>query len=769
MKYCMIIWSVLAAAVLCPSAVEAGDASPCNVGSDRQLFIDGAFFDKSKNVTLQLHQPKRTGEKNVQYDKPWESATLNWFSVLKDQGVIDKEAKYRMWYECYDVPGWPTNDDTSFCYAESRDGIHWTKPELGLFEYQGNKNNNILFRQIGEGDHFSRVHGTGVFLDPTAPPEARYKAVSQGQYQGATPPQRVSGMVSPDGLRWTRLPNRICDVFADSQYSAFWDPSLKKYVLYGRVGTGEGRSESADFAQFGPLQPVLLADSNDPPNSNLYNPAAVKYAGAANVYLMFPSLWQHAPDTLDIRMAVSRDGIRWTYPEQSKPFVPLGEADAFDSKTLYMGQGVIDAGDETWLYFSGSPQPHQKTELEDLLKCKQPRAMSRLVLRRDRFVSVEGGKGKEGGWFITPPLQFTGNTLKLNVDVRSGGSVRVALLDEKGKVLPGCGVKDCVPITGDHLDAVVQWKKGSDIGTFADQPVRMRIELRDASLFGFQFVTAPPSATPTVGKLRLWQLPAQSERNVMMSYVLQTAKGQLLVIDGGWEADAPYLREFLRHLGGRVHTWFITHQHDDHLGALTVLLRQPEGLQIDRIHASLLSEEWIGQHEPDQAPAIRAFNAAVAAYGKPVSAARVGEKLVVDSVTIETLAVSDATVKDLNNFINNQCMVLRLSTPATSVLFLADLGAAAGDRLLASNPGDERLRSEYVQMAHHGQNGVRRTFYEAIHARYALWPTPEWLYEAKKDSRFDTATVRQWMQELGIQKNYVMKDGLVELVLPVSR
>ena len=223
MKYCAIIWSVLAAAVLHPWAADAGDVNLYEVGTERQLFIDKAFFDQASNVALRLHQPRKTGERNLQYDKPWESATLNWFSVLEDRGVVDKEAKYRMWYECYDVPGWPTADDTSFCYAESRDGIHWTKPELGLFEYQGNKNNNILFRQIGAGDHYSRVHGTGVFIDPTAPPEARYKAVSQGQCQGATPPHRIAGMVSPDGIKWTRLPQPICDEFADSQYSGFWD------------------------------------------------------------------------------------------------------------------------------------------------------------------------------------------------------------------------------------------------------------------------------------------------------------------------------------------------------------------------------------------------------------------------------------------------------------------------------------------------------------------------------------------------------------------
>jgi hypothetical protein len=476
-------------AAFCPGAVLA---EPIEVGGERQLFVDRAFFAEAEGVALRLHPAWKTGERVLQYDRPWESATLNWFTVLQDRGVVDPEARYRMWYECYDVPGWPTTDDTSFCYAESRDGRRWTKPELGRWEYQGSTRNNILFRQIGAAEHRSRVHGCGVFIDPTAPPAARYKAVSQGLWQGLTPPYRIAGMVSPDGLAWTRLPVPICDLFADSQYSGFWDPSLGSYVLYGRVAGNIGRAASADFAHFSPLELVLAADAQDPPNSNLYNAAVTRLPGVANVYLQFPSLYRRDPasDTLDIRLAVSRDGVHWTYPDQGQAFIPLGEAGAWDSGSLYMGQGLVTVGDELWLYYSGSPLRHQEAELENLVACAQPRAYSRVVVRRDRFVSAEGAPG--GGWLVTPPLRFAGTRLRLNADVRAGGAIRVALLDESRTVLPGRGLEDCVPISGDHLEAPVHWQSGHDVGALAGRPIRLRFEVRDASLFGFQFVTAPP-------------------------------------------------------------------------------------------------------------------------------------------------------------------------------------------------------------------------------------------------------------------------------------
>jgi beta-lactamase superfamily II metal-dependent hydrolase len=257
-----------------------------------------------------------------------------------------------------------------------------------------------------------------------------------------------------------------------------------------------------------------------------------------------------------------------------------------------------------------------------------------------------------------------------------------------------------------------------------------------------------------------------------MSYVAQSPSGKLVVIDGGWTEDAPYLHKFLRNLGGHVDTWFITHQHDDHLGAVTPILGKLDGLKVDRIVASLLSDDWIKQHEPDQLAAVQAFNAAVATAGKSITAAKPGDELKIDGLRVEVLAVSDASQKDPGNFINNQCMVLRLSTPGTSVLFLADLGVQGGQRLLAGKLGGERLQSEYVQMAHHGQRGVARNVYEAIHARSALWPAPEWLYETPRPELktvHRTGEVRQWMKDLGVDRYYVMKDGLIELQLPMLR
>jgi hypothetical protein len=482
-RFVLVMGVLLTSVQVFAAAQKAVNAAKIiDVGDRKQWFIDGSFFASSANIILHVVPPVKTGERTLVSDRPWEDATLNWFSVMEDGG------KYRMWYECYDVEGWPTTNDTSFCYAESAGGIHWKKPALGLFSYHDSTDNNILFRQIGgEGVH-SRVHGAGVFKDPNAAPEVRYKAVSQGMFAGSNPPYRVAGMCSADGLHWTRLSSPICDVFADSQYSGFWDGSIGQYVLYGRVsghGRAIGRSAGASFDHFGPLELVLQTDDQDPPGTDLYNPAAFKYPDADRVYLMFPSLYNHASDTLDIRLAVSRDGIHWTWPERGKPFIALGPAGSFDSGSLYMGQGMIRVGNELWQYYSGAPLKHNEAELDALAKPENKRLFSRVVSRLDGLVCVQAGA--EEGTFTTPPLAFEGKALVLNVKTEADGEVRVGLLDADGKDIAGRTVEECIPITGDHIEKTVAWKDGADLGELMKTPVRMLVRMRNASLFAFRF------------------------------------------------------------------------------------------------------------------------------------------------------------------------------------------------------------------------------------------------------------------------------------------
>ncbi|HTN00246.1 MAG TPA: hypothetical protein VL132_00120, partial [Planctomycetaceae bacterium] len=143
------------------SPTRAAD-KPVELGNRRELFVDSLLIDDLKGGELRLQTPVEAGVA-LQFDAPWEGPFVGYPTVLKDGDV------YRMYYR-----GWPqTSDKEVTCYAESQDGVTWTKPNLGLFEFQGSKENNILFSEPGVSHNFSP------FLDtrPGVPADQRLKAI----------------------------------------------------------------------------------------------------------------------------------------------------------------------------------------------------------------------------------------------------------------------------------------------------------------------------------------------------------------------------------------------------------------------------------------------------------------------------------------------------------------------------------------------------------------------------------------------------------------
>lgn len=275
---------------------------------------------------------------------------------------------------------------------------------------------------------------------------------------------------------------------------------------------------------------------------------------------------------------------------------------------------------------------------------------------------------------------------------------------------------------------------------------------------------AEPDATAAKpSTFTLWQLPEQTHSQ-MMSYVLRTAGGKLIVIDGGTAGDAAYLRGFLAALGNTVEAWFISHPHSDHVDALTAILTQPQGLKIAKIYASLPDPEWVTQHVPkdDDIPNIQAFRDILAKTGQPCADLQLGEEMAIDGVRIRVLGIRNPELT--HNCLNNSSVVLKVWDEAKSILFLGDLGFEGGKKLL-HGPYADQLHADYVQMAHHGQNGVGEDVYQAIKPTACLWPTPAWLWDndpgtGKGTGRWKTLFTRAWMEKLNVQRHYVSKDGL---------
>ncbi len=313
----------------------------------------------------------------------------------------------------------------------------------------------------------------------------------------------------------------------------------------GSQGRAVARSESDHLERFmnAEVTPVVLAvdhldphhyDSREDRNvqvMDLYTNATVKYPWAQDAYYMFPSAYYHyhsrflrefendsvfdfesfwdkkgetmpregqtAANTgpLDIRFAASRDGVDW-HRYDRRAFVDLGMKGEFDSKSNYMILGLVPAlnGREMYMYYSGSDQIHawgfqpqsEAVRREGLGPVQNIRALSRLVLRRDGFISVRASY--PGGQFTTPVLRFEGRELVLNVDTSALGTLRVEILDELANPLEGFRLADCDRIhTTNEMNRIVTWHRQSDLSRLAGKPIRLRFVMNDTDLYAFQF------------------------------------------------------------------------------------------------------------------------------------------------------------------------------------------------------------------------------------------------------------------------------------------
>lgn len=273
-------------------------------------------------------------------------------------------------------------------------------------------------------------------------------------------------------------------------------------------------------------------------------------------------------------------------------------------------------------------------------------------------------------------------------------------------------------------------------------------------------------STTALGKgkpgFTLWQLPAQSHSQ-MNSYVLLTDDGKLCVMDGGTAEDADYLKGFLAAMGNEVEAWFITHPHSDHIGALNEILKKPTDLKIKSIYHSELSIPYVEQHESGSEALTKEFYDRLRKFdGKVINMTEPGLVLSMGRTTFKVLGIKNEEIT--TNPYNNQSVVIKVWDTKKSVLFLADLGIEAGDKLW-NGPYQKELDCDYLQMAHHGQTGVSKDFYRNINFRACLWPTPRWLHDNDAGNGYDTHTwetieIRNLMDEIGIKEHYWQFDGL---------
>jgi len=477
-----------------------------NLGSRRELFVDDFLIGKLVGkAERRLHHPEPR-EIALVHDAPWEGSGTSYHSVFQDGGL------YRMYYKAehfgVQPPGKLVTDahPRFCCYAESDDGIHWRKPELGLHEFEGSKKNNIVMIPQKTGSAFTDPGHAAVFKDknPDAPAAARYKAIVRSEK-----PRGLLIFKSSDGLHWTPMTDGpvITEGAFDSQNLAFWDSVRSEYRAYWRTFTDGIRAirtaTSRDLVEWEPHADLTYVDS---PPEHLYTNQIKSYHRAPHIFIGFPARylergWSDSMRALpelqhrELRakahlrygtaiseglLMASRDGVKFKRWNEAFLRPGIERSGTWNYGQQFIAWHVV----ETKSALEGAPNELSLYAGESCWTGHSS-ALRRYTLRLDGFVSVSAPMS--GGELVTKPLTFKGTKLTLNFATSAAGDVRVEIQDAAGNPMPGFRLDDCPPIFGDAVERKVTWKKSSDVTVFAGRLVQLRFALKDADLFAIQF------------------------------------------------------------------------------------------------------------------------------------------------------------------------------------------------------------------------------------------------------------------------------------------
>ena len=405
--------------------------------------------------------------------------------------MIKDVDQYRLYYRGIPVTGKDGNSNENTCYAESKDGIQWYKPNLKIFKVNGTYKNNVVLSDAAPVTHnFSPFLDTRKGIDP----KERYKAL------GGTEKSGLIAYVSEDGIHWNKLQKgpviepRVHDF--DSQNVAFWSESEQLYICYFRAWVeydkryrSVARTTSKDFIHWS--EPAFM-NYGDTPHEQLYTNQTSPYFRAPHIYISIGARFmkgrqvisekeatklnvnpKYFKDCSDAVLMTTRGGNKYdrTFMESFiRPGIGLKN---WVSRSNYPALNIVQTGhDEMSIYVNqdyAQPSAH----------------LHRYAMRLDGFASVKAPY--KGGDVITKPFRFTGDQLLINFSTSAAGFVKVEILDLEGNPVKGFELENSTEIIGNEIEKMVSWKNNPDLKKMNGIPVKLRFVMKDADLFSFKF------------------------------------------------------------------------------------------------------------------------------------------------------------------------------------------------------------------------------------------------------------------------------------------
>ena len=492
---------------------------------DTILFIDDmAIASRHGLMRVPTQAVKHPKNPIVSPTRPWEIGSVYIFgSVIREP----ETGLFRMWYQANDGESISSPGHMTICYAESNDGIRWHKPLLPIMPYKDRHTTNIV---LGHDVYSGNPYCSSVIRDDGADnPAERYKLAAWfeqwsdqlANFNGA------ASFCSPDGLHWQVYeeaepfipeirrkpipPNYYCadgvqwlpcsegvpanaryvggpnDASCispdrlDGEYVHFQimqrDVAEGKQVYERDLVTGRERilamHTSPDFVQWNHPKTIIAPTADDPDYIQFYGMGGFRYG---NYWL--GTLWMYYvhDQSMDLELALSRDGRNWTRPFPGQRLVRLGSDDEFDCGTILSATSPLVVGDDIYIYYGGSDRRHDERGTTT--------AIGLATLKVDRWAGLQSGRQ---GALQTRPFSLDGTALTLNAYAH-GGEVWAEILNEQGQVLPGFELAQAMPVVGDHTACRLAWEQGSDLSSLRGQRIALRFHICNATVYAISQV-----------------------------------------------------------------------------------------------------------------------------------------------------------------------------------------------------------------------------------------------------------------------------------------
>jgi len=395
-------------------------------------------------------------------DREWEgSGPYLYGSVLFDPA----DRLFKCWYTVYRDHEYRNRLPGSYvtCYATSRDGFAWEKPALGVQQWKGSKQNNLI--RLGR----KYVGSITVILTP---PGAGVRQRFIACYLDSP---GVCLAFSDDGVTWTEHPGNPVDPrHSDTHNSIVWDPWRRRWLIHHRAGLHAGPSnrriavvESQDLRAWKRPEVVLRPDEADFPG--FYGMPVFR---RGNLFFGLLEIYNHPRGSIEIELAFSADGYLWERVPPRDLFLPRGAPGAWDGGMVVTASEPVVFGGQMRLYYGGWRVDHNQ-EMPDGVPLA---AIGLAAVPQDRFFGLHTA-GDEPGVLLTRPLELRARALEVNAAVE--GEFRLALLGVEGKELPGFGFSAMKPVRGDALRQRVHWTAKE----LPRQPVRLKAEWTRGALY----------------------------------------------------------------------------------------------------------------------------------------------------------------------------------------------------------------------------------------------------------------------------------------------